>query len=210
MLILGHTGITLGAAILLHRFFSQTYRQTPDNVGGSDFAPDSNRHMAQNSQCRHRASRVVSLADHIDVRLLLIGSLLPDIIDKPVGMILFRDSLSNGRMFCHTLIFLLAITLAGFYLYRSHEKIWLVILAFGTLTHLILDRMWLAYQTLLWPLYGFGFETVDLTSWFRNILYSLLTDPWVYVSEFVGAAILAWFVLVMVHRGRPSVFLKKR
>ena len=132
MLIFGHAGITLGTAVILHRFLSQTYRQEPDNVGGSSLTLASNRRVAQNGLCRSRTSRVVFLADHTDVRLLLIGSLLPDIIDKPLGMFFLRGSLSNGRIFCHTFLFLLAITLAGSYLYWQHKKTWMLVFAFGT------------------------------------------------------------------------------
>jgi hypothetical protein len=47
----------------------------------------------------------------MDYRLIIIGSLLPDIIDKPVGMILLP--LNNGRVFGHTLLFILILLLIG-------------------------------------------------------------------------------------------------
>ena len=47
----------------------------------------------------------------IDYKLIIIGSLLPDIIDKPVGMILLP--LENGRVFGHTLLFVLILLLIG-------------------------------------------------------------------------------------------------
>jgi len=92
-----------------------------------------------------------------------LGSLLPDIIDKPVGQFFFRDTFSNGRIFCHTLLFLILITLAGLCLYRSRGKTWLLGFSFGTFMHLIQDQMWLEPRTFLWPLYGFAFEKIDLT-----------------------------------------------
>ena len=39
-----------------------------------------------------------------DLFLLVVGSLLPDIIDKPLGLILYHG-FGNGRLYAHTLLF---------------------------------------------------------------------------------------------------------
>lgn len=192
MLIFGHAGVTLGAGVLLKGTLTRSYSLQP----------------RVNKVTDGSRARWLTFLEKIDIRLLLIGSLLPDIIDKPVGQFFLRDSLSSGRIFCHTLAFLLLITLTGFYLYRSHGKTWLLVLAFGTFTHLICDRMWLAPQTLLWPAYGWAFPKCDLTYWLQNIFYALFTDPAVYVPELVGMMILIWFVLVLVRRGRVHAFIR--
>lgn len=192
MLIFGHAGVTLGAGVLLKGTLSRSYSLQP----------------RVNKVTDGSRPRWLTFLEKIDTRLLLIGSLLPDIIDKPVGQFFFREYLSSGRIFCHTLAFLLLITLTGFYLYRSHGKTWLLVLAFGAFTHLICDQMWLAPQTLLWPAYGWAFQKYDLTYWLQNIFYALHTDPAVYVPELVGMAILIWFVLVLVRRGRVHAFIR--
>jgi len=208
MLIFGHTGITLGAAVLLNGVLSKSYSlQTEGNERrhcqtSSKMLPD------ENCSPRGRASQLTFLGNRIDIRLLLLGSLLPDIIDKPIGQFLFRDTFSNGRIFCHTILFLVLITLAGYYLYQNRGKLWLLVLSFGTFMHLIQDQMWLEPRTLLWPLFGFAFERIDLTYWVQNILYALLTDPSVYIPELVGATILIWFALVLVRRRRLYAFIK--
>ena len=208
MLIFGHTGITLGAAVLLKSVFTRSYLLQPRvNKVLEHLDSTSKTHSAQNDPRSGRA-RWLTFLEKIDTRLLLIGSLLSDIIDKPVGTFFFRDSLSSGRMFCHTLIFFLLITLAGFYLHRSHRKTWLLVLSFGTFTHLICDQMWLTPQTLLWPVYGWTFQKSDLTYWPQHILYALHTNPAVYVPELVGAVILIWFVLVLVRRRKLYAFIK--
>ena len=46
-------------------------------------------------------------SESIDYRLVLLGSMLPDIIDKPLGGFIFKDALGSGRIYAHTLIFLL-------------------------------------------------------------------------------------------------------
>ncbi|HDN68801.1 MAG TPA: hypothetical protein ENG23_04400 [Methanomicrobia archaeon] len=46
------------------------------------------------------------------------GSLLPDLIDKPVGEILLAGSISNGRIFAHTLLFNFLLLLFCLWLYK--------------------------------------------------------------------------------------------
>jgi inner membrane protein len=185
MLILGHAGITLGAATLLAGVVK-------------------NRHFTRIS----KISWFTSLASYVDMRLLLVGSLLPDIIDKPVGQFFFRETFSNGRIFSHTLLFLIIITAIGFYLYKSRRQVWLLTLASGTFLHLILDQMWRAPTTLFWPFLGFTFARVELTSWLSNMLQSLVSNPEVYVPEAAGMAVLLWFGLSLIIRKKVGVFLK--
>lgn len=209
MLVLGHTGITLGIAVLLSGAFSRSY-SIPGKTDGEK------QHLSrlpeisssQKSSATGRLSWLTSLANTIDIRILLIGSLLPDIIDKPLGTYFFRETLSNGRIFCHTLLFLILITLAGIYLYRSRGRTYLLTLSFGTFTHLIFDQMWLAPKTLFWPVYGFAFDRLDITDWIPNIWHALLTKPSVYLPELVGAVILVWFAVTLVRRRKIFRFLK--
>ena len=51
------------------------------------------------------------LKTKMDYRLVAVGSLLPDLVDKPVGMILLP--LNNGRVFGHTLLSILILLLIG-------------------------------------------------------------------------------------------------
>ncbi len=208
MLIFGHTGITLGVAVLLAG--ALTGGRLPKTTGNEAIESSSRSSqvvLTLSDFPRHKASWLTSLGSHIDIRLLLIGSLLPDFIDKPVGQFFFRGTFSNGRIFCHTLVFLLLITLTGIYLYQS-QKTGLLVLSFGTFIHLICDQMWLTPQTLLWPLYGYTFQKYALTYWLQNMLYNLHTDPAVYVPELVGAVILIWFVLVLVRRRKLYSFIR--
>jgi len=141
----------------------------------------------------------VTLTRNVDIRILLIGSILPDLIDKPLGY-LFRDILSSGRTLGHTLLFLILISIVGFYLYFSHRRTSIPTLSFGTLTHLVLDRMWRIPSTLFWPIYGFSFAKEDVADWIPKMLSGLMTDSEIYVAEILGAAILCWFILVLIRR----------
>ncbi len=201
--------MTLAAAVLLNGALakSHTLPNRTDELR-SQPQPSAGMPSPQNSSSVGIVSWLTSLANRIDIRLLLMGSLLPDIVDKPVGQFFFRETFGSGRIFCHTLLFLAVITVGGLYLYWSRNRTWLLVLSFGTLTHLIFDQMWLLPRTLLWPLYGFTFVRYDLSNWIQDIFYALLAYPIVSISELVGAAIVIWFVWLLVQRGRLYAFLR--
>ena len=185
MLILGHAGIALGAATLLAGAVNKRHASSINKI-----------------------SWFTLLSRYLDIRLLLVGSLLPDIIDKPVGQYFFSGTFSYGRIFAHTLLFLIIIAAIGFYLYKSRRSVWLLTLAAGTFMHLVLDELWLEPQTLFWPFLGITFERTDLSIWMSGILQALISDPKVYVPEVVGFVVLVWFGLTLIVRKKVGVFIK--
>jgi hypothetical protein len=94
----------------------------------------------------------------IDPTYLVIGSLLPDLIDKPLGTIIFPSAIANGRMITHTLLFSFTLLLTGLYLYNKSGDIKVLSLASGSIFHLVEDRMWKSPRTLFWPLIGWSFR----------------------------------------------------
>jgi len=210
MLIFGHTGVTLGAAVLLDGILTKRHSLSSEEKKLREYNEHSAGALpAQDCFSGNRTSWFISLVNHIDVRLLLIGSLLPDIIDKPVGHLFFKATFSTGRIFSHTLLFLIVITLFALYLYRSRGKRWLLALSLGTFAHLMEDQMWLEPQTLLWPLHSFAFERIDLTYWVPGIIHALMTNPAVYIPELIGVSILIWFAVVLVQNRRVYAFARR-
>ena len=204
MLLFGHPGITLGVATLLNGLW---YQRRTRWTGLADKSPRPETHAARNC-ANGSVSQLLSFPENSDIRLLLLGSLLPDLIDKPVGQLLFRESIGNGRIFSHTLLFLIALSLGGFYLYRRYGKNWLLVLSFGTFTHIILDEMWLVPQTLLWPLYGLAFAKLDLTHWAGDILSALFREPAVFVPELIGLTVLLWLAWQVIRSKSIHSFLR--
>jgi inner membrane protein len=185
MLLFGHVGITLGAAAVAARAVSrQKDKRTPS------------------------APWFATLSRYADIRLLIIGSMLPDIIDKPVGWYFFRDTFNNGRIYAHTLLFLVLISAAGYFLYRRQKRRWLLTLAAGVLTHLAMDEMWQAPRTFFWPLLGLTFDKYYFTEWAANILKALMTTPYLYVSETIGLGVFIWFMEEIVSRKSIKLFLR--
>jgi inner membrane protein len=202
MLVFGHAGITLGIASLLAGVTASRYsdrnRKVREDAG--HWHP-SQAAVQLNYNENRKVSWFESLAYHVDLRLLLIGSLMPDIIDKPLRDVFLRHILHNNRTFGHTLFFLAIITAIGIYLrYRHRKNAVLLGLSFGTFTHLVFDQMWREPHTLLWPIYGFAFERVHITTWEPNIFYAL--------PELAGAAVLLWFAQSLLRRRRALAFLK--
>jgi len=209
MLVFGHTGITLGVAVLLARFAAggRSVRNSELRVIARG-QQTSNATTDSNHDETNRASWFERLAYYLDLRLLFIGSLLPDIIDKPVGLFFFRETFGNGRIFGHTFLFLTVLIIIGLFIYRCRSNTWLLVLSFGTFTHLVFDQMWRAPRTLLWPAYGLAFDRGDVTHWTANIFHALLTEPSVYVPELVGVMILIWLAQSLLRRRGVFTFIK--
>jgi len=203
MLVFGHTGITLGAAVLLAGALESS--RSP-KIARSEAMKPSSHYSRVVPNCK--TSWLNYLGSRIDIRLLFVGSLLPDLIDKPIGRFFFRETFSNGKIFCHTLLFLILVTIAGIYLYRRYNKTWCLAVSFGTVTHLVFDQMWRTPQTLFWPLLGFTFEKVDISNWILEVTHALFTNPVVYVPEIAGAVILIWFAWLLLRRRKIYSFIK--
>ncbi|HIH93659.1 TPA: metal-dependent hydrolase [Methanosarcina acetivorans] len=93
----------------------------------------------------------------IDPRYLAIGAILPDLIEKPIGEIIFASTFSSGRIIGHTLLFSLLLFMIGLYIYQRNRDIRGLSLTAGSFLHLFEDQMWFDPQTFLWPLFGWSF-----------------------------------------------------
>ncbi|HEY91738.1 MAG TPA: metal-dependent hydrolase [Dehalococcoidia bacterium] len=209
MLLFGHIGITLGAATLLSNLLpgkaSTNGMNIKERKGESEYHPL--KHSGDGLMVRSNwwFSR---LNNYLDIRFLLVGSMLPDIIDKPVGHLLFRETFSSGRIFSHSLLFNVLVALPGLYLYRRYRKNWLAALAAGSVIHLLLDQMWQAPRTLFWPFQGLAFDRADVTGWFDNLLQAMVREPAVFVPELIGIAVLLLFGIVLLRRKMLLTFLR--
>ncbi len=145
-------------------------------------------------------ARFISKAD---LAFLALGSMLSDIIDKPLGLIAF-GSPSMGRTFAHTLLFLLLISALAFY-FRDTR---LNSLSWGVLAHLTLDSMWNSPVILLWPLLGNFPEALHLdTLSYLEAIFSGLRDPGILIPEMLGLSYLFYFTYM--RRGQISAGAKR-
>lgn len=202
MLLFAHTGITLGVFSLSYRIFSKllSYRKEVkfiSSIKSPAFSPTSSINSdppAKSKKC------------HIDYRFVLLDSMFPDIVDKPLGMLIFAGLIANGRVYTHTLLINLILVLIGIYLLKRRGPNFLI---FGSCScfHLVLDEMWLTPKTLFWPVFGWGFPKENLSQWWENIFQALFTNPWVYVPEVIGATVIITFGLALIKRRAIGKFL---
>ncbi len=126
----------------------------------------------------------------MDLRVLALGGVLSDLIDKPIGSILFIDYFETGRIYAHTLLFAMLILAGVMALTRrgtAVRKRWMA-LPIGVFLHLLLD-MPLDAETLWWPLLGTEFPSFAEGA-FVDLVPYLLKSPWVIVQELLGVGYL--------------------
>jgi hypothetical protein len=163
MFLLGHIGITVGIVYLLVSLWSSRKKTN---------------------------SPLTPLIEDIDFRIVIIAAILPDIIDKTVGMIILRDEIANGRLFTHSIVVIGIISICSLIAVRIKRGHYLKTLFYvlALTIHLILDSMWENTHTLFWPLFGTSFPRLDIE--ISDYFTIILTDPYVYVTEILGTLII--------------------
>jgi membrane-bound metal-dependent hydrolase YbcI (DUF457 family) len=114
-----------------------------------------------------------------DYRLVVVGAVVPDVVDAVAG----------GARLLHTLLFsavLLAVVVLGTRGRRAVRRRALAV-PIGTFLHLLLDGMWTRTQVFWWPFLGASFGSTGLPSAERPLALVL-------VQEAVGGAALLWHV----------------
>ena len=83
-----------------------------------------------------------------------IGSVLPDLVDKGLGHIVFSSSLDNGRIFFHSLIIVLLFAVVGLIVWNYYRSFAFLVVGLGVLLHQVVDMMWKQPVTWYYPLLG--------------------------------------------------------
>jgi membrane-bound metal-dependent hydrolase YbcI (DUF457 family) len=202
MFLLAHTGLTLGTALAVQGLAlscnrNKNYKQA--NLPAND-------DNIRTARTRLSLSDVTgALARNIDIRFLLFGSLLPDIIDKPLGMLHFGD----GRSISHTLLFLMLFLVIGLVLYARKKWKRVLVISGGIFTHLIFDSMWLNTATLFWPFASSRFVSANDSAWIQDWTQSLVHNPNIFLYEIAGFVILAYFAWWLIKQKKIREFIKK-
>ena len=207
MFIFGHVGITLGVATAVSAGIAKlrVSLQVPPVVNAKTLLDTKIKDIPGSISERIGLG---ALSRFLDIRILMIGALVPDIIDKPLSFLGF----GNGRSITHTLLVFLIVLSVAVYLGRSRKQTWLLAIAIGMFTHLIFDRMWETPHTLFWPFYGWAFtvETHKIGLGQFSVWWNMLfTDSYVYISEIIGFLICASFAGILLYEKKLKVFLLK-
>lgn len=127
----------------------------------------------------------------VDVRFLLLGAALPDLIDLPLGTLIL-PGYSSGELWAHSLVapvtymaIVLVLTRRG-----RRRRAWMAV-GVGWLFHLLLDAMWVDQQVFLWPFFGLELPSGPAPYW--SLAWErALSDPWRWLLELAGLAYLSW------------------
>jgi len=130
------------------------------------------------------------------VPVLVLGAILPDIIDKPLGHLLLANTLDYGRIYAHSMLFLIAILLVAAVLWKARSSPVMAILGLGVATHLVLDSMWEDPVTLMWPLLG-PFQPHHFPDYFGSSFVAEISSP----LEWMFGIMLA-SILILLYRDR--------
>lgn len=140
----------------------------------------------------------------VNMRFLLIGAVVADVIDLPIGTVILGDRFSTGELWMHSLLiptlFMSIVLLAT--RRGRRRKAWMA-LGVGWLFHLLLDAMWVNQEVFLWPFFGFEIPAGESPFW-PLAWDRAMSDPWRWVREVAGMAYLAWlwFALGLNHKER--------
>jgi inner membrane protein len=133
----------------------------------------------------------VTLGRHrIDYRFILMGAVLPDVIDFPLSFIF---SWPGKRGPAHTLLAVVVVTLSVVVAFRGVRRLSLFGLGVGWLTHLVADGMWLVPRTFLWPAFGTRFGATPGEPYSVDLVLHPLSHMTTWAGELVGLSILLWF-----------------
>jgi hypothetical protein len=133
----------------------------------------------------------------VDYRLVAVGSLLPDLVDRVQRRVLRMQGASPHQHFIgHTLLFNLPLLAAGNYLLRREGDSRLLSVSAAAMTHLLVDPVIRSPGTLLWPLFGFRFPEAR----------GLPPGP-TAVSQVAAAAVVLATLVTLLRRNRLRRFI---
>jgi hypothetical protein len=133
-----------------------------------------------------------------DLAFLALGSMLPDLIDKPLSFTI--PELSAGRTIAHTLFFVLVLAAMAVH---SKDLRWYSLCA-GVMIHLGLDFMWKSPVVLFWPLFGNFPQSPErgVLDYVGMLLLNGMKNPLVGLPELLGLAYLIFIALQSRHSAK--------
>ncbi len=128
------------------------------------------------------------------------GAVLPDIIDKLLGRVLFPNSIASGRLIAHTLLFSFSLALAGLYIYRRRKDARILLVSGASFLHLLEDTMWTEPAIFLWPMLGWIFPRGTPDNWLDYFFVMTKNSYTVglsydFISEVIGSIAIIFFAL---------------
>lgn len=207
MLLLGHIGITVGA-VKAFDILASRMRYDSNNRLTSSLKPGNNV-AGVRWRPRYLLDRLKSRIGPVDYRIVLLGSILPDIIDKPVWFLLTNftgEALISGRGYAHTLVFNLVLLAGGLVLIK-YGKPWLLVMSLCSFGHIICDQIWNNPATVLWPMLG-SMPVNETTGWWSEVIKGLFNDADAGIPEIAGLVILLFLAYKLLVKKGIVAFIR--
>jgi membrane-bound metal-dependent hydrolase YbcI (DUF457 family) len=122
-----------------------------------------------------------------------IGSILPDIVDKVLGRIIFNSSLDNGRIFFHSLGIVLLFVITGLIVWYYYRSFSFLVVGFGVFLHQLVDIMWKSPVSWYYPLLG-PFPADSTPDYFQRAILAELTSAteWIFFAAIVVVTLVVY------------------
>ncbi len=119
--------------------------------------------------------------DRRAISLCIAGSILPDLVDKPLGF-LFPEILGSGRTIFHSLGIVLFILIVTFLFFQSNNRLPGAGVAGAVLLHQVLDEMWTLPANWFYPLFG-PFQGTMIPDYLGTYFWFEITNPgeWLFM-----------------------------
>ena len=158
----------------------------------------------------------------IDYRIVMVGSLLPDIIDKPLVQIIYGLQNHHGHFIAHSFIFSTLMIVLGICVFRMKNNKTILLLGICSLIHQIFDKMMLLPNVFFLPNIDFNhFIVLQKFEFIHNIIipvyakFPYLEDvvlyfekPYVFISEIIGLSIIIYFIRKLYINKKYINFIK--
>ncbi len=144
----------------------------------------------------------------IDYRFILLGAILPDIVDPVVGLVVAQGP--SGRGVAHSILAVVVVSVAIIVGLRGETRLAWFGLGVGWLLHLVGDGMWSSPETFFWPAFGNTFSATPAEPYSWDLFVHPLDHLSTWAGELVGFAILVWFWVAfeLGRDGRARLFLR--
>lgn len=140
--------------------------------------------------------------ERLDDRALILGSLLPDLVDKPIALFLAPTLVGHSlRNYGHTLVFAALVLAVALALAALTKRQWPVVLAASSAGHLLLDMMWFSHRILFWPFTTPGFSPRYIHEWGPN------ANSIYIAAEVLGLIVVCWIALRLIISGNVKPWL---
>lgn len=136
----------------------------------------------------------------VDIRFLVAGALLPDLVDLPVGTLLFADRYSTGELWFHGLA-VPSLLVVGVLLATRRgrrRRAWMAV-PIGMMLHILVDGVWTTGAVFAWPFFGLDLPPGPRPYW-PGAWDRALADPWRWLEEAAGLA----YLLTLARRVRAT------